>query len=308
MRIMATVLVGFLGVGAAFAAGYKGIHIGEDASDLPEALRGDGMYANGNYRGAWFVIDVFGGKVNRFDVIYVGKSFDRKTTIAQEISLASAIKEHSLQPDMAQPIFGYAVDRDGATYGLVDVQNRISYHVSPIAEDSRVDEVSYLSDDAPVLESAKRRLFERPKSVALLGKARTARAFEPSPGGTKVEIPPSMERVEQTFKTSTRDDAIRIISEQNDVVMGKAQRTLALIQEVSTWYEVDSTHPTALAKSRELRDFYSSFREEYGKLALAYRANESLFRDRDILLLEESQGAEKEIESKMRRLKAMGFQ
>lgn len=122
------------------------------------------------------------------------------------------------------------------------------------------------------------------------------------PGPTE----PQMAAVE-SLKALTRDDAIRRVKEQNDIAVGKEQRTIALIRDVTTWYEVDSSHPDAVAKARQLRDFYAAFHDEYAKLHLTYGANKSFFNGEDIFLLEESMSGAEEIESKMRRLKAMGF-
>jgi hypothetical protein len=109
-------------------------------------------------------------------------------------------------------------------------------------------------------------------------------------------------------KAADRAQAVQWIEEQNDTVMGKGQRTLALIRDVTTWYEVDSTNPKATTAAEQLRDFYASFGEEYHKLQLIHEANEKILTSEDILLLQEATKASQEITSKMRRLTAMGFQ
>lgn len=53
---------------------------------------------------------------------------------------------------------------------------------------------------------------------------------------------------------------------QADIVLGKEKRVLALLREVSTWFEVNPKHPTALDSSRELRRFMGEFSDEDGKL------------------------------------------
>jgi hypothetical protein len=90
--------------------------------------------------------------------------------------------------------------------------------------------------------------------------------------------------------------------------MGKAARTLALIHAVTTWYEVDNEHPDAVSKSKQLREFFRSFHDEYGHLLLMYKANERILREPDVVILEEAMQKSEEIESSMRRLKAMGFE
>ena len=109
------------------------------------------------------------------------------------------------------------------------------------------------------------------------------------------------------------------VREQRDVVLGKKKRTLALLQQVSVWYEVDPKHPEALAKAKELRQFYKSFLEESLKLNRMYQEvaaaanswgklskeeqDQWTQRDNDILEIINSD----EIDSKLRQLEAMGF-
>jgi len=57
-----------------------------------------------------------------------------------------------------------------------------------------------------------------------------------------------------------------------------------------------------------LREFYAAFHEEYRRLLFIYRANESILERGDILLLQEAMSGSDELESKMRQVKAMGFQ
>jgi hypothetical protein len=40
--------------------------------------------------------------------------------------------------------------------------------------------------------------------------------------------------------------------EQNDIAIGKGERTLALILDVTSWYTLDSAGREAVAKSRQL--------------------------------------------------------
>jgi tetratricopeptide (TPR) repeat protein len=113
---------------------------------------------------------------------------------------------------------------------------------------------------------------------------------------------------EASFKASTREDALRKLTEQIDVVTGKGRRTLALIADVSTWYEIDPKHPNAVAESQELRKFLTAFKEEYDKLLSIYVINEHLYEKEDRALLQGPGDLSEQIESKMRQLKAMGFE
>jgi tetratricopeptide (TPR) repeat protein len=117
------------------------------------------------------------------------------------------------------------------------------------------------------------------------------------------------ERVaEASFKASTREDALRKLTEQIDVVTGKGRRALALITDVSSWYEINPKHPDAVAESQELRKFFTAFKEEYDKLLTIYVINEHLYEKEDRDLLNGPSDLSGQIDSKMRQLKAMGFE
>lgn len=129
-------------------------------------------------------------------------------------------------------------------------------------------------------------------------------------------------QIDDTYhpKATDRTQAVQWLQEQNDIVMGKSARTLALIDSVTSWYKVDPTHPKAITESEQLREFYASLTEEYSKLLGIYSANKTgvswsgpgrqvgcLAAD-DVVLLTAAGKASNEVEGKMRRLKAMGFQ
>jgi hypothetical protein len=80
---------------------------------------------------------------------------------------------------------------------------------------------------------------------------------------------------------------------------------LALIGQVSTWYEVDKDHPDAAAKSQDLRTMNAKFGGYWYDLMGYAVANKSLLREQDLDLIPFD--LKKEIDSKMRQLKAMGF-
>ena len=292
-------------LGLSLASEYKAIRVGEDATDLPETVRGDALYREGYHQGTWIRTSLLGGKVLNFDVIYSGRSIDSKVTITQEVTLAQAIREHSLREGMAPPQFGYAVDRAGETYGLADVRNAIVYRASPVGSDSLVEKVAYLSDSAPVLQSAKDRPLAYDRSTELLRAARTAAAVPQASSEAELQAIPESEN---TFRASNREEAVKKLQEQNDVVLGKERRTLALIRDVAVWFEVDPKHSEAVSKAKQLREFYAAFHEEYRRLLFIYRANESILERGDILLLQEAMSGSDELESKMRQVKAMGFQ
>jgi hypothetical protein len=139
-----------------FAAGYKGIKVGQPISALPSSeLNCSVVFCEGTYNGDFWRIGTLGGKVLNFDVIYVGASLDESSRVSKSITLSRAIRIHSLQPDLVAPNFGLAKDKQNRTYGIVDRANAIVYKVIGMATDpaSAVTEVSYLSSDAPVLQA-----------------------------------------------------------------------------------------------------------------------------------------------------------
>ena len=116
------------------------------------------------------------------------------------------------------------------------------------------------------------------------------------------------------LKALTHDEAVDKLKAQVDVVVGKGRRTLALLKSLQTWYEVDKDHPYAVAEAAELRQFYPAFQEEYKKMYDVIILNERLWRNEqegtELLMAENPAPSDlkDEIESQMRRLKAMGFE
>lgn len=136
--------------------GYRAIHVGAQIAGLPFPCTDDAVYCEGEFEGQWIRTDAIDGKILTIDVIYSGETLHRVVIAGSPITLAQAIKLHSLQPGFAEPILGSAKDRDGKTYGIADVANDIVYHCSGTEPISTVKTVTYLSADAPVLETAAR--------------------------------------------------------------------------------------------------------------------------------------------------------
>ncbi len=282
----------------AFAASYKGIRVGQNIADLPEQIRCEAVYCEGKYKGDWIRVSELGGKVLMFDVVYVGTSLDKEITISRALPLAKAIRLHSLQPGLSPPVMGLAarVD-DHRIYGIVDTANAISYNVTgpPTNADSMVSEVSYLSPDAPLLRAD---LLPASQSSKLIATAQRA-----SPDDTET----AMSSTNDLLTFSSAREAREKLEEQSDVVIGKGRKTLALIREVSTWYEVDENHPEAKEKGEQLRQFLSQFKSEWGTLLRIYDNNKQRWRNSDLEKMDEPLALNKEIDSKKRQLEAMGF-
>jgi hypothetical protein len=160
-------------LGLSLAAEYRGIHVGQDAADLPQTLRGDSVWREGYLQGTWVRIVLLNGKVYLLDVVYSGKISPDKVT-SQKVTLAQAMKLHSLTEQAAPPQFGYAVDRAGKTYGLADLRNAIVYRTPFMAADSLVATVTYLDASTPVLQTANDHPLDSDISGQLLSAARAA--------------------------------------------------------------------------------------------------------------------------------------
>lgn len=282
----------------AFAASYKGIRVGQNISDLPEQIPCKYTFCKGKYKGDWIRVSELDRKVLMFDVIYIGTSLDKDTTISQVLPLAKAIRLHSLQRGFSPPVMGLAATRDDhRIYGIVDTANAIVYHVTgpPTNSDSMVSQFTYLNRDAPVLRAE---LLSASQSSKLIATAQRA-----SPDDTDTAISSTVDLL--TF--SSAREAREKLEEQNDIVIGKGKKTLALIREVSIWYEVDENHPDAKEKGEQLRQFFSQFEREWDTMLRIYNNNKQHWRNADLEKLDEPLALKKEIESKKRQLQAMGF-
>jgi hypothetical protein len=281
----------------AFGSGYKSIRIGENIRDLPSQIHCESVFCEGKVDGAWIRVSELEGKVLNFEVIYVGTSLDRATTISQTLSLGKAVRLHSLREGLLPPVFGLATGAHDHVYGVVDTANAILYHVSgqPTNPDSMVSKVIYLSPDAPVLQTG-----TLPKSEAskLIEAAQRVSAEE-------IETPVSSTNNDLTF--SSGREARQKFEGQSDVVIGKGKKTLALIRQVSNWYEVDEDHPEAKEKGEQLRQFLPQFRSEWDTLLRIYQNNKRHWEKSDVEGMEKLLALKKEIDSRIRQLEAMGF-
>jgi hypothetical protein len=122
--------------------------------------------------------------VDGFDVIYVGETFEHWPIIAPPITLAQAVKVHSLQKGAKAPIIRYASNDRGEIYGVVDLANRIAYTTkTPPAlaprwiGENQVVEVSYFSPTAPLLENSTENLLRDGGEATLLGDAKSSALY-----------------------------------------------------------------------------------------------------------------------------------
>ena len=271
--------------------GYRIIHVGGSMANLPFPCETDALFCEGKYDGQSVRVMADDGRILNIDVMYS----------SSPITLAQAIRLHSLQPGFAAPIFGLATDRDEKTYGIADTANDIVYFTSGVAAIDTVKMVSYLSPNAPVLATAARLTLGENESL-LLHAARLAKPYSSS----TAPVQPSGPADESAPKALNRKEAMDGVAERADKVIGSGRMVLALIGQVSTWYELDKDHPDATAKSQDLRTMNAKFESYWDDLIGYAEANKSLLRDQDLEVI--PLDMKKEVDSKMRQLKAMGFE
>jgi hypothetical protein len=175
------------------------------------------------------------------------------------------------------------------------------YFTSGVAAIDTVKMVSYLSPNAPVLATAARLTLGENGSL-LLHAARLAKPYSSS----TAPVQPSGPADESAPKALNRKEAMDGVAERADKVIGSGRMVLALIGQVSTWYELDKDHPDATAKSQDLRTMNAKFESYWDDLIGYAEANKSLLRDQDLEVI--PLDMKKEVDSKMRQLKAMGFE
>lgn len=75
--------------------------------------------------------------------------------------------------------------------------------------------------------------------------------------------------ITKPFSMKTVD--VTKLKEQIDVVIGKQTRTLALLEDVSTWMGIDPEHPEAVSQGKKLRDFYEQTEFEFKVAGFMYQ-------------------------------------
>jgi hypothetical protein len=305
-RIGAALVLCFSSLSLLGQSGFGAIRIGGSTSVLPFPCTGV-VFCEGVYRSSWVRVSFLNGIIGNIDVIYSGTTLniDPNTLIpltikSSPITLAQAIKLHSLQANNKPPVFGLAKGEGEKTYGLTDISNEIVYTASGASATSTVDEVSYVSSDAPVLmDAASSKLADYGKSIIQAAVSSEPYADTNTMSST-ADVPLSMQ------KAASRGEAAEGVKERSDTVIGSGKMVLALIDQVSTWYQVDKDHPNAIAKSDELRKMYPKFLASWRDIILYADANKTLLRAEDLETIPFD--LNKDVESKMRQLKAMGFE
>ncbi len=182
MYLSALVLFSVLAVptvAAAQSVSFHQISIGEPIASLPFSCAP--IICNSIVDGDYISLMTLDSQVLNFDVIYEGMTFTKEPIHAAPITLAQAIKRHSMASDAATPVLRFARDNSEKIYGLVDVRNRITYQteVAPSQTpaqlaNTKVSVVTYLSPSAPILEASHQESLRGAESTLLSAAADSA--------------------------------------------------------------------------------------------------------------------------------------
>jgi len=104
------------------------------------------MLLSGLCDSAHISVLVDNGKVTDVNVVYSGAT--EEGAVAQNVTLAQAVKAHSLQSGLAEPSFV----SDGK-HGVIDVANRIAYFMHDAGTPQGLVQVVTYMDDSPLLPS-----------------------------------------------------------------------------------------------------------------------------------------------------------
>jgi hypothetical protein len=289
-------------------SGFGIITVGGTPEQLPFPCT-DSIFCEGVYQSSWVRVNLLEGRILGVDVIYSGNTLipGHVPIASTPITLSQAIKVHSLQKGLKPPRLGYAKGEMGI-YGIADFVNMIVYTTPGTESTSPVKSVAYVSETAPLLLDAKLSELAAAGSDKLILAAEGAPTYNnavPFDGAQEPSTTVFSNSKSTTLRASSHRDAVDGLQERVDVVVGSGRMLLALIDQVSTWYTVDKDHPTALQKSEELRTMYPKFISASNDLSDYLSTNESWFTGHDLDIVPVD--LPREVGSKMRQLKAMGF-
>ena len=281
-------------------SGYKQIRIGSSISAIPFPCTKADVICEGSYDSQWLRIYSTGDVIQGIDIIFTGKSLNDSRLEVPSITLAQAVQLHSMQKGFKSPTFITATNVDGIAYGLVDISNDIVYATVGTDPSSRVSEVSYVENDAPILQGD---AFSPSAGATLTQAAKTSNPYISA--SSKIIVPIPSSPPPQNSLASTRHEAIDGVIERSDKAIGSGNMALALIEQVSTWYEVDKENSVAISKSDQLKLMYPDFQLAWNSLILYADTNKTLLQKGDLGQI--PYDLKTEIDRKMRQLEAMGF-
>lgn len=132
------------------ATGFGGIGPGAPVSTLPfsceHPVSCEGVYQSVRIR-VWHAY----GQIQRLDVVYSGKNEETGEAIrSTPITLAQAVRSHSIRYGRSVPRLGFGGSSDGARI-IVDYANGIAYFADTAFVTSPVNEVRYLPMGDPII-------------------------------------------------------------------------------------------------------------------------------------------------------------
>ena len=276
---------------------FKGIYIGQPASTLPEKLKKSFSSYEGMLEGVFIRVWISDGTVTQFSIIYQGKS-ESDTIIYNPITLQKAIIEHSLW-STNQPKFALARGQFDQIWGLIDLENAISYTtLGPIASNIAVTRVDYLNKEAPVLNAPMNDRISTLFTQMLLSGSIDKKTV---PNDLMI-IPP-----DSRYVLPTRDEALSKLTDQADTAIGRGKKTIVLLDQAEIWLGVNEKHSEAKEIFAQLCQFHRDFKNDFETLLRLYDANKDKFKDNDILTMAEPIELDKKIKRRLVQLKAMGF-
>jgi hypothetical protein len=135
-----------------YARHYKGLHIGQDATDLPFPCE---VVCEGQIGPHWVIVHVLEGKVRMFTVVYNGKKMGGDPVSSHTLKLLEALREHSYANSQRPFNLGMKIATDGSIEAWLDLNNWIVYEKDVSDPDKGITEVIYTSPDAPIYAEAK---------------------------------------------------------------------------------------------------------------------------------------------------------
>lgn len=133
--------------------GFGELRIGTPVSEIPiTCLRP--VICENRYESVWVRVWHEDAVIRRVDVVYSGWETQIGAEIrSSPITLAQAIRSHSVRYGLKPPRLGFAGD-EGASRMVVDVANGIAYLSGAVSENSLVTEVRYLPVNDPLVQKA----------------------------------------------------------------------------------------------------------------------------------------------------------
>ena len=117
--VIGLICLGLCSASLSAQSGFGAIRMGGSTASLPFPCSDD--MCEGQYRSQWLKVTSQNRTIMSIDAVYSGITLSEDPIERSPISLAQAIKLHSMQPGFRVAVFGLAKNRRGKIYGVVDV-------------------------------------------------------------------------------------------------------------------------------------------------------------------------------------------